>query len=235
MDPLSIIAGSIAIFDALKEAYRFADDVIKAPEERDEFTQRLHCVADIERILRDCLKQEEDPAHSPIVQTLDVKKNAHSPLVGLRDIMNKMVDTLKTKETRYRKWKDFKWHSEKKSLEALFLAIDGCCTRVSIHLNTANIRLSSETNAIVKRTAAKQDMQIEAEKLMREESDRKEVERWLSPLEDQARQREIFAGAVKTGKWFLELEEFKYWERGELEVLRCHGTVGTGKVCHYIL
>jgi hypothetical protein len=233
MDPLSIIAGSIAIFDALKEAYRFADDVIKAPNERDEFMRRLLCVADIKRILVDCLAQEEDPEHSRLVQALDVDKNPQSPLKGLLDVMNKMLDKLTTKETTKRKWKDFKWHSEKKSLEGFFVAIDGCCTRISLVLTTANIeisRLSRENNVLLKKMAAKQDVQMEAEKLLREETDRKAVERWLSPLDNQARQREIFELAAKTGEWFLELEQFKYWKRGELEVLRCHGTVGTGKV-----
>ncbi|TVY36955.1 hypothetical protein LSUB1_G005363 [Lachnellula subtilissima] len=229
MDPLSIIAGTIAIFDALKEAYRFADDVLKAPTEREEFTRRLLCVADIKRILVDCLAQEEDPEHSHLVQTLDIKKNPQSPLVGLLEIMNRMLENLRTKETTARKWKDFKWHSEKKSLEGFFVAIDGCCTRISLVLNTANIRLSRENNVLLKKMAAKQDMQIEQESKDREETERKAIERWLSPLDNQARQREIFEGAVKTGNWFLELEQFRYWKRGELDVLRCHGTVGTGK------
>jgi hypothetical protein len=240
MDPLSIIAGSIAIFDALKEAYRFAEDVIKAPEERDEFTRRLDCVADIKKILGDCLAKEADPENSEWVKLLDAKKNPNSPLAGLGQIMQKMLATLKTKETSIRKWKDFKWHSEKKSLESYFVAIDGCCTRIVFVLSTANIeisRLSRENNALLKDTnsitrkmAANQEAQMEVERLDREESDRKAIERWLSPLEFQARQREIFEPAAKTGKWFMEREEFRYWKKGELEVLRCHGRVGTGKV-----
>ncbi|TVY44584.1 Ankyrin [Lachnellula occidentalis] len=197
MDPLSIIAGTIAIFDALKEAYRFADDVLKAPAERDEFTRRLLCVADIKRILADCLAQEEDPEHSHLVQILDIKRNTQSPLVGLLEIMNKMLEKLRTKETTARKWKDFKWHSEKKSLEGFFVAIDGCCTRISLVLNTANIRLSSENNVLLKKMAAKQDMQIEQQSRDREETERKAIERWLSPLDNQARQREVFEGAAR--------------------------------------
>jgi len=227
MDPLSIIAGTIAIFDALKEAYRFADDVLKAPTERDEFTRRLRCVADIKRILGDCLK--EDPEHSHLVQTLDMKRK-DSPLAGLLDIMNQMLEKLRTKETTARKWKDFKWHSEKKSLEGFFVAIDGYCTSISLVLSTANIRLSSENNVLLKNMAAKQDMQIEQENKDREEKERKAIERWLSPLDNQARQRQIFEGAITTDNWFLKLEQFQCWERGELDVLRCHGAFGTGKV-----
>jgi hypothetical protein len=78
--------------------------------------------------------------------------------------------------------------------------------------------------------AANQEAQMEVEKSDREESDRKAIERWLSPLDFQARQREIFEAAAKTGKWFMEREEFNCWKKGKLEVLRCHGRVGTGKV-----
>lgn len=233
MDPLSILASSTALFGALKDGYRYAKDVIKAPEERREFTRRLDYVTDIKKILDDQLAKEDDPDNAPWVQLLSPQKNPNSPLAQLLEIMNNMLATLKTKETSFRNLKDLRWHSEKKELEKFFGAMDGCCSRIAAYLSIGSIgdskilrennELSKDTNAITKKMAARQEAQIEAENLLREESDRKSIERWLSPLDFQARQREIFESAAKTGEWFMELEEFKIWSEGKLEWLRCHG------------
>ncbi|KAH6692883.1 ankyrin repeat-containing domain protein [Leptodontidium sp. MPI-SDFR-AT-0119] len=71
----------------------------------------------------------------------------------------------------------------------------------------------------------------EAEK---EKAYRKDVERWLSPLEFQSRQQAIlrnvssFQGS-SVGRWFLECDEFKYWKEGRIKVLKGLGEPGAGK------
>ncbi|RDL33311.1 uncharacterized protein BP5553_08750 [Venustampulla echinocandica] len=236
MDPLSIIASSAAIFDALKSAYRFAEDFIKAGEEREDFKSQLNCVADLEWALNQCIEKGKSDPDASWLQPLD-PVNASSPLAGLERTMAKMVKTLKMKESTFKqRLKDFKWHSEKKAMEEFFRAIQGYCQAINVRLSIGNIILSRsqmalmrETHEMTKNMAANGERQRKEEQARREEVERKDIERWLSPLDFQARQREIFEMATRSSSWFLDLPEFKCWKEDSLAVLRCYGDTGTGK------
>lgn len=288
MDPLSILASSAAIFDALKAAYRFAEDYIKADAEREEFLQRLECVRTLKGTLEQCIAAEKDQPGHPWVKVLIPDDPKKSPLLGLRRTMDDMNVTLQLKETALKqKLKNFKWHSEKKSLDGFFTAIATYCTTILGILSSANIGISRDTNTIVRgivvsleqgweeqkklqeerrarqeekrkyqeqkmkhreeerqrqeeeRRLREQERQAQQEERKRweeeqrkaeEESDRKNIQPWLSPLDFQARQRAIFAQSYRTGEWFLRLAAFGHWKQGEINVLRCHGGSGAGKV-----
>jgi hypothetical protein len=238
MDPLSIIVSSAALFDALKEAFRFAKDVIKAPEERREFNQRLQCVETIRTVLNARLEQEKDQPGQLWFATLDPQQNENSPLAALYETMVKMLAMLKDKEKKWQKrLSDFKWHSEKKSLEEYFVAINGFCSTIGVILNSAQIGISREQIAIAKdhmaiskAMAAGLEQQRETEKKRREKDERKDIENWLSPLDFQAKASELFDMSADTGQWFLDLPEFQAWKRGELKNLRGYGDFGVGKV-----
>ncbi|MCJ1263555.1 hypothetical protein MMC22_003425 [Lobaria immixta] len=64
-----------------------------------------------------------------------------------------------------------------------------------------------------------------------EESLRKAVAQWLSPLEFLARQRDLISKCFPTGLWLLESEEFTSWAKGRPWQLRCYGDTGSGKTC----
>ncbi len=53
--------------------------------------------------------------------------------------------------------------------------------------------------------------------------------RWLSPLKDQARQKELSKDRCQVGRWLLESEEFQYWIVGKPWHLRCYGKAGIGQ------
>lgn len=57
-----------------------------------------------------------------------------------------------------------------------------------------------------------------------------DIARWLSPLKDQARQKELSTDRCQVGQWLLDSEEFKYWVIGQSWHLRCYGDAGSGKV-----
>jgi hypothetical protein len=305
MDPLSILTNSTAIFESLKEAYRFGKDVIKADDERAEFLHRLECVAALKVGLEQCIAAEKDQPGHAWVKDLTPEDPEQSPLFGLQKTMNNMVAILRLKETAVlkHKLKNFRWSSEKKSLEGFFTAIATYCTTILGILSSANFGISRDTNTIVRGIVVSLDQGKEEQKRLQEEivvnleqgwaeqrrrqeeivlnleqgwaeqkrlqeekkkyqeqkmkhrederkrqeeerklreeelrkaeeeSDRKNIQPWLSRLDFQARQRAIFDQSFPTGKWFLELPAFNYWKQGQIDVLRCHGHSGAGKVC----
>jgi hypothetical protein len=232
-DPLSILASSIAIVDGLKEAIRFAKDVIKADDEREEFLQRFQCVTEVKETLDTCLTGEKDITGQPWFERLYPKnpKTPKSPLAGLEETLLKIVKILKLKETTFKqRMKNFEWHTEKKSLEGLFSAIDGYCIRILMTLSAGNMSSVRENITITQKIAAMMEEDQKAKKVQLEEEQRKRIEQWLSPLEFPAQQRKIYEKSARTGQWFLNLPEFKCWEQGEFRTLRCYGKSGAGKV-----
>jgi hypothetical protein len=230
-DPLSILASSFAIVDGLKEAIRFAKDVIKADDQREEFLQRFQCVNEVTETFDTCLTGEKNIMGQPWFERLDPTKNPKSPLVGLQETLSKMVKILKLKETTFmQKMKNFEWHSEKKSLESLFSAIDGYCIRIVMILSAGNMSSVKENITITQKIVTMMEEDQKAKKVQLEEEQRKQIGQWLSPLEFPALQRKIYEKSSRTGQWFLDLPEFKCWEHGEYRTLRCYGKSGVGKV-----
>ncbi len=288
MDPLSILASTAAIFDALKAAYRFADDVFRADNEREEFRERLKCVEALRGTLEQCIAAEKDQPGHAWVKILMPDDPEESPLWGLQKTMDGMVATLQLKETALKqKLKNFMWHSEKKSLESFFTAIATYCTAILGILSSASFGITRDTNTIVRALAISleetwqeqkrlqeerkvqqeekrkheeqeskfrdeerkrheeerrllvEEMRVQQEERNRreleqkraeEESDRKHIQKWLSPVDFQARQRTIFEQSYRTGQYFLQLPAFQYWKQGQINVLRCFGYAGAGKV-----
>jgi hypothetical protein len=211
MDPLSILASSAAIFDALNKAYKFAEDYIKADVEREEFLHRLECVRTLKGTLEQCIAAEKDQPGHPWVKVLIPEDPKKSPIIGLERTMDDMMVTLQLRGTK-QKMKNFKWHSEKKSLEGFFTAIATYCTTILGVLSSANIGISRDTNTIVRgivvsleqgweeqkklqeerkaRQEEKRKYQEQKTKYREEERKRQEEERRLMEKERQAQQEE---------------------------------------------
>lgn len=234
-DPLSVISSSIAIFDAIKDFKRYAEDVINAGKEKEEFRYRLASVEVVSNALRDLESGSEHPAEAWLRECL---QDRNSPLVGLVKTMKMVSETLKTKGSKkivkkgpkfmrviknFRK-QDVKWHSEKDDLEKLFDTINTYCQSINTTLTTVGIEYARETKKDTTILRHDSDMRKEAE-------ERSEIEKWLSPLDFRARQNEVFKNAApKTGQWLLDLPEFQAWKDGFINTLPCYGEMGTGKV-----
>lgn len=65
-----------------------------------------------------------------------------------------------------------------------------------------------------------------------EKVEKEAIEKWLSPLENLARQKKLFANSFPTGQWLLDSLAFKHWSTGRPWYLRCYGEAGSGKVSH---
>ncbi|CAG8959305.1 hypothetical protein HYFRA_00013075 [Hymenoscyphus fraxineus] len=233
-DPLSVIASSIAIFDALKEFKRYADDVINAGEEREEFRCRLDRVEIVSKALNELASGSDHPAEAWLRECL---RDPKSSLVGLVKTMRSMSEILKAKDQKknvkkgpkfmrviknFRK-QDVKWHSEKNDMEKYFDVINTYCQSINTTLNMVEIKYARETDKTTKK------LLHDSEK-KREEEERREIEKWLSPLDFVARQSEIHKyAAPKTGQWFIDLPQFQAWKDGLINTLPCYGEMGTGK------
>lgn len=62
----------------------------------------------------------------------------------------------------------------------------------------------------------------------------KDVIKWLSPLENQTRHRDVCSKRLEnTGDWFLELPVFQEWRDGNgpgaRDILCCYAIPGAGK------
>lgn len=80
-------------------------------------------------------------------------------------------------------------------------------------------------------TLSRQEEERTQRRLKKEEDSlRKAIEQWLSPLEFPARQQDLMSKCFPTGLWLLESEEFTSWVKGRPWQLRCYGDTGSGKV-----
>jgi Fe2+ transport system protein B len=149
---------------------RFADDVFRADNERVEFLRQLDCVKALKGTLDECIEAEKNQPGHAWVKALIPNDPKKSPLLGLQKTMDDMVALLQLKETALKqKLKNFKWHSEKKSLEGFFTAIATYCTTILGILNAANFGLSRDTNTIVRGIVVSLEQGWEDQKKLQEE------------------------------------------------------------------
>jgi hypothetical protein len=239
MDPFSALANGIAIFEGLKKFYRFANDAKKAPVERLEFHARFDSVhialQNTIETLVNCLAKVKDRENTLWIKTL---KHPHSPLRGLEKLVEKVNKELEAKKGDIEKlWNNLKWHSEKKHLEEDFNAIGNFCRDIRAILDNAvlensydNMKETTDVKDMIRKLKNDLDEDRTQKRTKEIQLERKLIESWLSNLDFQAIQKDMFEQAVNTGSWFLNLPSFKIWKDGRLKVLQCYGKMGTGKV-----
>ena len=68
------------------------------------------------------------------------------------------------------------------------------------------------------------------------EAEKKDIEEWLSPLKDLARQYEISGQCYPLGQWLLDSVAYRQWVQGHHWYLQLDGEAGSGKVgCHRLM
>ena len=240
MDPLSILASSTALFDALNKTIKFAIDVIHADAERSEFISRLSCVKLVVETINDRMAEDEDLSQEKWYQTLNPLSNEQSPLHKLRKIMMEMlkrlgVEEVLEKRSKFREgMRKWTWHYEKEKLEGMFGDIETCCGQITLVINLGQSKMLKRTKKTTDTILENQAREMEDKRREREEEERQKIEEWLSPLNFQAKQIELFEMAAQTGQWFLEGPSFNSFALGEIDELRCYGDAGSGKVNLYL-
>lgn len=237
-DPLSVLAGAIAIFDETVKLYRFARDIKNAAKERKEFGVRLDTLKVIEQALKTGLEghpewqKELVGSGSPLSRLRDVvsemRKTLENPevaeqstegtssIVRFRGAMAKVRRKLGKAGSENHKLGDVTWHSEKKTLGEYFRNIDSYCGQINTILSAAGLH---------------ENMQVRIEVVeFRKDIKREKIEAWIPSIDFHARHQQILDEAESSGKEFLNSQVFKTWKRGNLRKLRCFGDKGSGKV-----
>lgn len=141
MEVVGVIGSSIAIFDALQKLRRYARDVINAPKEREDFDYRLNCV---EAVIK-AVKGAESAAAPDAVWVHELNPTrANSAVYRLLLTMEKMADILRVDindDSLKAKFKNYKWHSEKKELETLLNQVKDHCIVILIILQWGDIEI----------------------------------------------------------------------------------------------
>ena len=212
-DPLSIIAGTIAIFDFTDKGIRFARDVKNAGRERKEFEDKLKSLEQIQTSIKKCLDPglEVNPGWKAELSV------GSSPLMRLRDTVEDMLKTLEKAGSKKHSLRDILWHSEKKAFGEYFQNIDSYCSQVNMILTSAGLHETKQVHVEV----------VE----IRKDMEREKIEAWIPAIDFQARHQDFLDKANTSGKEFLGSLVFKCWSGGHLRKLRCFGDRGAGKVC----
>ncbi len=148
-----------------------------------------------------------------------------------------------------------RWHWEKDSYAGMLNDIASSRSQISDILDRDHFDLSKhhlklteavkeegrDTNLQVgelvnykRRRDDKERRKEDKERRKEEKAEKEAIVRWLSPLENLARQKKLFANSFPTGQWLLDSLAFKHWSTGRPWYLRCYGEAGSGKVSHMI-
>ena len=107
----------------------------------------------------------------------------------------------------------------------------------NLHVQRQVKRHVVDTNERVRMIEARQRQEHEEREREREEKrtkelqkEKEEIQEWLSPLRDLARQYEISGQCYPLGQWLLDSVAFKQWAQGRPWYLQLDGEAGSGKV-----
>lgn len=141
-----------------------------------------------------------------------------------------------------------RWHWDKDSYAGLLNDIARSRSEISDILDRDHFDLSKhhlklteavkeegrDTNLQVGELLNYQRKREDKERRKEEKAEKEAIVRWLSPLENLARQKKLFANSFPTVQWLLNSLAFKHWSMGRPWYLRCYGEAGSGKVSHMI-
>lgn len=256
-DPLSIATSIATLIELTKELVKFGYDFYKAREGREEDNIKLKSLESLVDLVATRLEEARleptYPWHKVILDKLDANRNVNS-LTRLAKVIDALKNELRPGQ-KIRKRERWLHHWKKEEIKDQFAEISECWGHVESVLDQGHYELSKEQHRIQKaqyglqkdqhervekmegkfdtlnNTLSRQEEERTQRRLKKEEESlRKAVEQWLSPLEFFARQRDLISKCYPTGLWLLESEEFTSWVEGRPWQLRCHGDTGCGKV-----
>jgi len=256
MDPVTLLGllSSIAsLAHILNRTVKIGNDIWNSKEERKKFEDDLACVQQIYDLLKDATKDMK-PSEEGEEWFQAIGSSVKTLLKTLDEIHRKLGGN---EENKYKKKiLALRWHAQKPDVKDSFATIRTSCGLISIalelriskkqeahmlisqsHLDLTEQFRDSQTaanTAILQANATLLQTNgaiLEHQLKQKQEEDREGIINWLSKLNFQARQRELFDNsAPETGQWFIEHPVFKCWKRDELEEVRGYGDAGTGKV-----
>ncbi|KAH4217774.1 hypothetical protein HBH70_194640 [Parastagonospora nodorum] len=230
MDPLSVTASIIAIFQLTVKVGERLHDAKDASTERSQFTTETSNLSSLLLTLLSHIDESSnEPWHTKVRELGGKDGLVYQYRVALEQLKDKILGGHGLKKIA----KTLLWKYIKEDAESILLRIERLKSLVQIALQMDHFNLSQ---AIESRMTSMQNdnkaikIGVDA---MQQDQDRQRhhlIMDWLSSADFSAQQSDFIARRQEeTGFWFLESPEFTDWVSGTSQTLFCHGIPGAGK------
>lgn len=258
MDPLSIVAGILAILDTTQRVIKFGVDVAAAPKEIRSLKANLENLESLLlRLMVRCenaLKSQPDGEPPWLRGLWEVRSRRFDKdgrwifeykgaVAQLKDVIEEMAAKLNP-SADWKRGEAFQrttWHFRKDTFTEMHATVTRCCSAITTILTLNNDETLNQTLDFLRDNSEYNKTQLAhmndrlsmfevTQRQEKEEEEKQEIANWLSPLSFIAKQDEIWAKCFQeTGGWLWQDERFQAWANGRPWFLQCVGAQGVGK------
>ncbi|KAJ5666742.1 hypothetical protein N7462_011151 [Penicillium macrosclerotiorum] len=213
-DPLSITASIIAVIQLSTKVVKYVKEASDAIGHRNTLLLEMSATKGI----LDMLWDVEQGATSD-EDTLTNTQILEQPLKNYAALLMRLEAALAPAKGLKKIGKTFKWPFEKAEMLDILAKMERYKSLFGLALHADHIELSRAVHR-----------DLESLQNQQREEEMREIIRWLSPLDFEAKHQDIFARHQEgTGQWLLDDDRFVGWERGQSRILWCPGVPGAGK------
>ena len=229
MDPLSISASIVALFQLTDSLLSFLSTVKNASSEQKKLHDEAITVTGLLKVLDmrlDGMKADNEGFLTiralTECGTLDRCRESLEELIGKTD--NDKVSGIE------KFGRNFTWHFGKTEVNKTLMSVERLKTLLNLalmnHVGILMQKIKVDSEVLTRDVAElKEDFQS-----LKVDKECQVVGDWLSPLDFNAIQQDIFSKChAGTGKWMFESDEFQQWSSSHNETLWCPGIPGAGK------
>ncbi|PVH81353.1 ankyrin [Cadophora sp. DSE1049] len=264
MEVVGLLGSITSLVEASQKLFKFARDVYEADSQRWDVLQQLSCLDAVSNSIDKLKASDPNGDWTEDLDPNDPKSPACSLMVAVGKVevlLQVNVDNLplRAKLENFKwHWRKKKleplFHEINQHCVSILVVLGWGQTEILSKIGSITRTTADNINSMrefLEEDRRKQDevntsmmkmaeavRNLEASDKVRqteqEKAYRKEVEKWLSPLEFQARQQAIFKKldsfqGSSIGQWFFECDAFKYWKESSIRLLKGVGEPGAGK------
>ncbi|KAF4627318.1 hypothetical protein G7Y89_g10840 [Cudoniella acicularis] len=213
-DPLSITASIIAILQLSSAVIQYLRDIGHSGGSKNSLLLEISATKGILETVKDLRANANQT--DPILENVELLQE---PLNNYEALLKKLENVLSTSSGLKKVGKALKWPFVKAEITETLTALERYKTLFGLALHANHLELST---AITKQMNELRNYQ--------QNEEFREIIRWLSPLNFDARHRDIFSKYQEgTGQWLLDDQKFLDWQTSQSRLLWCDGVPGAGK------
>ncbi|KAI9838332.1 MAG: hypothetical protein M1819_005600 [Sarea resinae] len=228
-DPLSLLGTLIAVCQVTPVIVQYLRDIKHVSSESKKLLLEIKSASGVIRILRD-IEEEAGPEDRWAAPVQTLKGSVEEYQLLLKRVESKLALTARGPK---KIGKAVVWPFQKKEIGEILGAMERYKTTFLSSLQHVQIELSKDITENM--MSIKQDSHQTRKAvatLIDNNNDRvfKDLMFWLSPLNFQIKQRDIYSKHHEgTDRWIFQETLFQEWEKGSERVLWCPGILGAGK------
>ena len=229
MDPLSISASIVALFQLTGSIFSFLSSVKNASSEQNKLRDEVITVTGLLKALEMRLEgMKVDDEGFLTIRALDEGGALDQCRESLEELIGK-TDNDKISGIE-KLGRNFTWHFGKTEVNKTLMSVERLKTLL-------NLALTNDVGILMQKMKVNSDVLTKDVSELKDEfrgqkfdKERQEIGDWLSPFNFRAIQQEILRRSHPgTGKWMLESKKFQQWSSSHNETLWCPGIPGAGK------